>query len=68
MTFLDSVDLEWLESEFGIDIEGAVCGILYGNEDAPERVELYTRDVYTDWPLREYATTEDDPYTMQLVG
>lgn len=46
-TFLNSTeDLTWLHEVHNISTDGYVCAILYGNEDAPDKVELFTRDHY----------------------
>ena len=52
MTYLGTKeDLAWLEEVHGIPYATAFSGaILFGNEDAPSRVELYARDDYRCTP------------------
>lgn len=37
-------DFTWLRDVHGIDVGDAELVILYGNEDAPERVEVYAEN------------------------
>lgn len=37
-------DLNWLRDVHGVEISGCECAILYGNEDAPRKVETYTNN------------------------
>jgi len=44
-TFLDQPsELEWLQEAHGVNTVGYECAILYGNEDAPDKVEVYARN------------------------
>ena len=63
----DKQDLEWLRDVHGVDIfkdsgrnQGrAVCAIIHGNEDCPERVELFDRNHYKAKPFRVYVLNEE---------
>jgi hypothetical protein len=57
-------DLEWLRDVHGLDIfteraKRAVCAIIHGNEDCPERVELFDRNHYKAKPFRVYVYNEE---------
>lgn len=57
-------DLEWLRDVHGVDIfteraKRAVCAIIHGNEDCPERVELFDRNHYRAKPFRVYVLNEE---------
>ena len=60
-------DLEWLRDVHAVDIfkwsgrnQGrAVCAIIHGNEDCPERVELFDRNHYRAKPFRVYVLNEE---------
>jgi hypothetical protein len=57
-------DLEWLRDVHGVDIftekgKRAVCAIIHGNEDCPERVELFDRNHYKAKPFRVYVQNEE---------
>lgn len=42
-TFFDQPDdLVWLHDAHGVDIAGVACAILYGDEDAPDKIETFT--------------------------
>jgi hypothetical protein len=43
--------MDWLRNVHGIDTVDAVAAILFGNEDAPERVEVYLVDDYRSTPI-----------------
>lgn len=44
MTHLKGADLEWLQEVHGVETTGAEVALLFGNEDAPDRVEVYEVD------------------------
>jgi hypothetical protein len=51
-SFLESEDdFQWLQDVYGISRDNAVCAILTGNEDAPERIELFRRNHWQEPPF-----------------
>ena len=51
MTYLDDQEgLSWLMEVHGVNTLGAACAILYGNEDSPERVEVFSQNDYRALP------------------
>ena len=44
-------DLAWLHDVHGVDIKGVKLAVIHGNEDSPERVELFERDHYQCVPV-----------------
>lgn len=57
-------DLEWLRDVHGVDIfkdngKRAVCAIVHGNEDCPEKVELFDRNHYKAKPFRVYVINQE---------
>lgn len=65
-TYLDSAeDLQWLQEVHGVETEGYVVAILYGNEDCPNRVELYLRDDYRCLPV--VWLSNDDNKLVRIV-
>lgn len=66
MTFLNTKeDLDWLQEVHKMPVQagGYVCAILYGNEDAPSKVELFVRDHYKCKPT---VYESDDTGTLRL--
>lgn len=46
-TILETVeDFEWLKDVHGIAVGDYACAILHGNEDSPNKIELYAVDNY----------------------
>lgn len=37
-------DLQWLQEVHGVPTEGAVCAVVHGNEDWPDKVEVHIKD------------------------
>lgn len=62
-TYLDKKeDLEWLRDTHKVDISTTtdfVSAILYGNEDAPYRVEIFNKNHYKAIPVRIYQANEN---------
>lgn len=61
--FTESEDLDWLftthlPKDAGMYRQSVVVTIVEGNEDAPERVELYDIDDYRRPPMAVYAVNE----------
>lgn len=44
-------DMDWLRDVHGIDTTDVVGAYLYGNEDAPERIEAYYENDYRATPM-----------------
>lgn len=49
-------DLRWLQDVYGIPTKGVEVAIIYGNEDAPDRVQTYLINDYQTEP-RTYTNT-----------
>ena len=60
-------NMTWLtEVHLPIAAAGFECAILYGNEDSPERVELYARNHYQCQPVvAEYGEEADGLVVVQ---
>jgi hypothetical protein len=58
-------DMKWLADVHKIDIyhpkthARAILVIIYGNEDCPSKVELFSRDYYKAKPFRVYVSDSD---------
>ncbi len=64
--FLESAeDLEWLHEVHGVSVQGYACAILHGNEDSPERVEVFARNHYRCKPTIWEA---DDEEVLRLMS
>lgn len=44
LTILSRKDFPWLREVHGIPTKGTVVAVLYGNEDSPDKVLLYSRN------------------------
>lgn len=61
MTVLDTrEDLDWLTDVHGVETKDAVIAVLHGNEDCPEKVEVYAHDDYRTEPVVWIADEEGD--------
>lgn len=64
-TLLQSAeDLEWLRDVHKVWVDACAVAILYGNEDCPERVELFAKDHYTRRPT-VYVADESGVLRLQ---
>ena len=70
MVFLDTIeDLAWLTEVHGIPTAGMFGAMLFGNEDWPERVELYYADDYRAcravYALQDDGNAPKRPHTIK---
>lgn len=42
----DTEDVQWLKDVHGIELIKPACAVVYGNEDSPEKIELYSSNNY----------------------
>ncbi len=66
MQVIPKEDWPWLVDVHKVDITGAVVITLQGSEDAPTKIEVFSRDHYQAIPLRAYAPDADG--TLVLVS
>lgn len=65
MTVLDDAEgLKWLTDTLGIPTEGYAVAVIFGNDDAPERVEVYPVNDYRSVPT-VYVADEWGILTIQ---
>lgn len=66
--FLNSVeDLKWLGEVHKVSTAGYACAILHGNEDAPDKVEVFARDHYKCKPT-VYVADENGDLRLDHYG
>lgn len=58
-------DLEWLRDVHGIDIENVAVAVVWGNEDAPSKVETYAEN-HVDCKPRVYLADNDGNLRLNL--
>ena len=46
-TLIEGEDMQWLKETTGIETANHPCAVIFGNEDCPVRVELYTKNDIT---------------------
>lgn len=72
VSFLETKDdFEWLRDVHGVNAftgkhqtKRAECALLHGNEDAPDKIELYEKNKFDSKPFRVYIYDDE---TEKLV-
>ena len=57
-TIIPAEDYAWVADTHAVNIKGAEVIILYGNEDCPDKIEVYARDHFEANPIRVYFPQE----------
>ena len=66
-TIIPAEDYAWVSDTHAVNIKGAEVIILYGNEDCPDKIEVYARDHFEANPIRVYFPQEYPTYEV-IVG
>ena len=66
--FLNSAeDLTWLNEVHNVSTAGYVCAVLHGNEDAPDKVEVFARNHRNCNPI-VYIADENGDLSLESYG
>ena len=65
-TIIPAEDYAWLADTHAVDIKGAEIIILHGNEDCPDKIEVYARDHFEANPIRVYFPQEYPTFYVEV--
>ena len=65
-TIIPVEDYAWLADTHDVNIKGAEVIILHGNEDCPDKIEVFARDHFEANPIRVYFPQEYPTYSVEV--
>ena len=67
ITYLDTeASMAWLQEVHEVPSLGCACAMIHGNEDAPEKIELFAINDYR-CPPDTYVPANGGGYTLQTT-